>query len=280
MLNNFNMRDYILFPIINMEYTKAKKSEKRNTPPHSHPYLEIEYIISGKVAFHVNDKVYKLSAGNLVLITAGDIHHTIYEDTETEILIFTVGNQLPAYLLPGGHLFETKIIVPENRGEIDNTMKSIIIDLIEAKPYYKNIIETKILTLLYQVLRNETSPSKTQNYPDSFLGLIELRKRATVDEVIKQIHENIDSYIKISDIASKLFFTPQHLNRLFKEVLGVSPKQYELNYKITTAKSLLKGSNESIKAIAKKLGYDDVVHFYKIFKKHTGYTPAFYRNSD
>jgi 2-isopropylmalate synthase len=45
------------------------------------------------------------------------------------------------------------------------------------------------------------------------------------------------------------------------------------------ARTLLKGGNMTVEAIAEKVGYQNVEHFNRLFKKKYGMTPVQFRNS-
>jgi len=64
---------------------------------------------------------------------------------------------------------------------------------------------------------------------------------------------------------------------LFKQVTGISFKEYLNKVRIEEAKSLLEHTDYSIMEIAVACGYSDQSYFTKVFKKATGITPKQYR---
>ena len=42
--------------------------------PHHHPHEQIAYIMSGKIEFHIGEKVLTVSAGGLVVIPPNEVH--------------------------------------------------------------------------------------------------------------------------------------------------------------------------------------------------------------
>ena len=53
--------------------------------------------------------------------------------------------------------------------------------------------------------------------------------------------------------------------------------QYLISYRVERAKKLLEETDHMIYYVAEKVGFRDVRHFSKTFKKCTGYTPMEYR---
>ena len=83
--------------------------------------------------------------------------------------------------------------------------------------------------------------------------------------------------IEIRDIASKLLITPNHLNKLFRRHLGISPRIYLLNRRLLHAESLLKNSRRTIQEIAFESGFSDPNYFSRCFKGKNGITPKQFR---
>ena len=55
------------------------------------------------------------------------------------------------------------------------------------------------------------------------------------------------------------------------------PINYLIHVRLEKAKEMLEDGRESIRTIANLVGYDDVYHFSKLFKKHFGVSPMYYR---
>jgi AraC-like DNA-binding protein len=68
-----------------------------------------------------------------------------------------------------------------------------------------------------------------------------------------------------------------HFNRLFRQVLRLSPMDYVLSLRIQEAQRLLATSSETLGGIAAQVGFYDQSHFTKRFRKVTGLTPSQYR---
>jgi AraC-like DNA-binding protein len=62
----------------------------------------------------------------------------------------------------------------------------------------------------------------------------------------------------------------------FKKVLGITPKEYITNLKLTEAKKMLKTQN--VTEVAYNLGYDNISYFIAIFKNKYGITPKQYKS--
>ena len=71
----------------------------------------------------------------------------------------------------------------------------------------------------------------------------------------------------IARCAAELGISPRHLNRVFKNGLGVSPKEYIMTKRLLRAKSLLTDTNLSITQIATTCGFGSPSRFHDALKK-------------
>ena len=105
-----------------------------------------------------------------------------------------------------------------------------------------------------------------------------------VNGAVEQIRLFIDRHLTenlgIADIARHFSFSGEHLIRLFKRTYGITPHQYILQSRMRLAMVLLKTTDESIEAIAEKLGFSDAHHFSTQFRRLLSYQPSQYRNID
>ena len=65
----------------------------------------------------------------------------------------------------------------------------------------------------------------------------------------------------------------------FKQVYGMTPKEYTDARRLRAAEELLKGTEEKVIDIAYGTGFSSLSSFNRFFKKRTGKTPTEYRNS-
>lgn len=74
----------------------------------------------------------------------------------------------------------------------------------------------------------------------------------------------------VRDYARALYVTPNHLNKIVKDETGFTARQHIQKKIITAAKRELYLSGISMKQVAHQLGFDDIAHFSKFFKKASG----------
>ncbi|WP_342046479.1 helix-turn-helix transcriptional regulator [Bacillus sp. OTU530] len=93
------------------------------------------------------------------------------------------------------------------------------------------------------------------------------------------IRNNYETDIQISELADSLAIDRTYLHRLFKQELGMSPKDYLTEVRIRKAKELLTNTDYPINTIAQSVGYEDPQQFSKVFKQNTNLTPSSFRRN-
>lgn len=84
--------------------------------------------------------------------------------------------------------------------------------------------------------------------------------------------------ISVNELSYYVGVNRSYLCRLFKEKLGVSPKQYIRSFRMNAAAKLLEETNLSIGQIAQTSGYEDQLYFSTAFRAFFGHSPTEHRN--
>lgn len=77
--------------------------------------------------------------------------------------------------------------------------------------------------------------------------------------------------------AARHGMSAEHVSRLFREALAVSPYKFFNRRRLLHAEDLLCSTNKTCTEIAHELGYSDAAHFSRTFREHHGITPAEWR---
>jgi two-component system, response regulator YesN len=85
--------------------------------------------------------------------------------------------------------------------------------------------------------------------------------------------------LSLSELARQVGMSKHRLSRRFREVLGVTFRDYLLKVRLERAKVLLEAGHLSITEVAQDVGFGDLPRFDKMFKRYTGFTPSAYRSS-
>ncbi|MCF0069183.1 AraC family transcriptional regulator [Dyadobacter sp. CY261] len=104
-------------------------------------------------------------------------------------------------------------------------------------------------------------------------------KNAIVKSFIRLIDKHYDRVRLPGHYAEMLNVTPNHLNALCKEHLGMQAGELIRNRIVLEARRLLINLDLTVSEIAYKLNFNDNSYFTKFFRKETGMTPEDFRKS-
>ncbi len=98
-----------------------------------------------------------------------------------------------------------------------------------------------------------------------------------IDKAIRYFNKNYTTDISIEEYAKNHAISKNWFIHCFKKLMKITPMQYIISLRISTAKNLLENSDKSISEIAWATGFKNQLYFSRLFKKATGISPTFYR---
>lgn len=99
-----------------------------------------------------------------------------------------------------------------------------------------------------------------------------------VKNALDYMEENYAEKITLSDLADKLYVSQWHLSKLLNGHTKKSFSELLNEIRIKKAKKLLKDPSLRVGDITEKVGFLDIAHFSRVFKKYTGMSANEYRN--
>jgi len=240
-----------------------------------------------------NHTLIYLTAGEAVM-TIGSEKHTIFKD---ECLVVPAGQvfSFDNVDINTGYLcnFHNDFIVgkfgrPERLNEFDflrvwakprirldsrtaqwagQLMDRLLVGYSESGLTQPNLIQAYLMALLCEIDRMyEPVPASPQT------------NAVTLTDRFKELlFATLKTNHRVSDYASLLSITPNHLNKSVKAVTGKSPTRWIDEAIVLEAKMLLYQSSLSISEVAAEIGLFDPSYFSRLFKKYEGMTPRQFR---
>ncbi len=243
----------------------AKHSISR---PHYHPNFEIYFITKGNVTYFIDDKVYNVRAGDIVIIPDGVIHHTEYENgIRSRLLINCSHRYIPASVRTEISSLLYLYRNPNVSDEILEIFKKIEKEYNSPDHISDNVIMLYTHLLFYVMERNRGSCIDVEDH-----------KRYT-GEAVRYLKNNFTKKITLAQTAKVLSMSPEHLSRSFKKENGIGFNKYVNLLRLQKAEELLKITDKSISEIAEDCGFEDSNYFSLKFKELYGIPPKALRRS-
>ena len=133
--------------------------------------------------------------------------------------------------------------------------------------------------LVQKLCRQRTPEEKLSVFINHITG--KSRKKPVPSVVLKitnRASAAITGPVEINKLAADLSFTSKHLIASFKDVVGLTPKQYLLLCQVNrAAQQMVSHPDQRLTQIALLSGFYDQSHFIRAFRKFTGMTPFTFR---
>ncbi|MHB1178973.1 MAG: AraC family transcriptional regulator [Daejeonella sp.] len=254
---------------------------------HSHPELELIFILEGYGKRIIGNKVSRYESGDMVFI-GSNVPHIWLSDSafykkdsimRSKVIVMYINPKIFESMLAFVTEFDGMKEMLQQAvkginifGETRNSISEKLIALSSKTGFEKAIGFLQIMHLI--------SISEERNFIhnselDAPTGLNSDR----LIDVIKFIKENIQQPISLKKVAEVACMTLPSFCRFFKNRTKMRFSQYLADARMTHACKLLIELDKPISEIAYMCGYNSNSHFCKVFKDHTHQSPYQYKCS-
>ncbi len=231
------------------------------------------YVATGKIAITLNDISLRAEAGQVIFYKAGDFISDVLFSTDSDGILCGIEATVP---------FESRSSVgfPQLTSLKGNCMvfninKAVVALLgiyseLLAKKYSMGIenVRFTIISLMEDLLSSVTLPGADTD---------KLPTRQSADRLYQRFSTLlIESYPKPRDArwyADALSVSPNYLARVVKQISGKCTMEWINEAIMSDIRTSLIHTDESIKEISVRLGFNNPAFFGKYVKKHSGLTP-------
>lgn len=243
---------------------------------HSHDFLEIAYIMSGNGRYRIEGRLYDVGEGDLLIINPHVLHQGLVIKPENAATEFFVGaSDIRFKGLPENTMPLPKEPVIHTSGEFRQKIARICASM-EAENAVcwqgrYSMMKAYLMQMLLLIVRQQMEPLRI-NKGQAFESF---GRKYVVEQVISYFEDHYAEKVSLDGIAENMYLSPFYISRIFKSEIGDTPIHYLINIRLDRAKELLEsGFAGSIQEVAAQVGYDDVYHFSKLFKKRYGFPPS------
>jgi AraC-like DNA-binding protein len=270
-------------PVVTAYYFKEWRGYEMDD--HTHPSMEIMYVISGACRVELGPgtdgrRAYGLKKGEFIFLNAAVPHRLVVPETcrmlNVEFRFAERSGGLPSIseLAAEDPALASLIACPRDHlvlrepHDIYNALKALVLEL--DNPDGR---EPLVQILLSELLLRIAALHKESEAAD------EPGAERYVRQAAAFMHEHYDQPLRIADIAASVSLHPVYLQRIFKRSTGQSVMSYLTAFRMEKAKMLLRQTDIPVADIADYVGIGSRQYFHDLFKKHAGMTPAAYRRS-
>ena len=279
------LRGTPLFPC-GVYATQLDDTGLQQIPWHWHPKIELLWVKRGQITLAWGEQnTVLLKAGDGAFINANVMHHIERcESPCAELQSFVFHTDLI-----GGaddNILEQRYLKPLRQCHL-----LAVVPLCSETEWQRSILNHIQIaldafaheTFAYEwSVRNHLS-SACQKIAIQFQNLLlqdqhpESSAHRRTRTMLEYIHQHFADPLKLNDIARAAHISSREALRCFQSILGTTPIQYLMQYRLTRAAQQLHNSTQSITQIATENGFGNASYFTQQFQRRIGCTPKAYR---
>lgn len=240
-------------------------------PEHTHNFYELFFVNKGKATHCINGKRQLLESGSFVFIRPDDVHNYLalnYFDFE----LFTIGfsEEELLHTLKYLDIPLSKITSPSLpiHYVLHGNAKVFVEQQLElmltknTKQERQKLFRVFLPVALYLLQNLEIETYEQEIFPRWLNELdVEMSKR-------ENYIAGLPRMIELSK------YSQEYLNRVFKRYIKATPTEYVNSKRLGYASELLIEQNYTVTDICFMTGFNNLSHFYSVFKKQYGCTPS------
>jgi AraC-like DNA-binding protein len=248
---------------------------------HYHNFYEILYYTDGELTMFLKDRSYSIAAGDIVLINALDMHTSIYpSDKSVERIMIRFNRAFlrsifddpldSAVILRSFQAGSNVVhLTGSTRAEVERVVARMLEEQQAADREAILLSRLFLSEILVMISRVDKASRKDGDTKGS-------QGRSIASEAATYITQHFRDEITLSSLADTLCVSRFYLARVFKQHTGFTIVQYINNARITAAARMLK-PGVRVAEVAMHVGFNNVSHFGKVFRRSMGMPPQRYR---
>ncbi len=248
--------------------------------PHRHNFYHLVYFTEGKGSHTIDFTRFEMKPGQIYFMNPSQVHSWDFEGVVDGFLVNFTGSFFHSFLLQADYLESFsffKGITPDNvlnlSEETDRVIRPVFEEILKESQlrnvYSRDLVRVKLLEV-FLLIEQEVAGNRRDK-------IITHQN----DTVLKNFQRLIEMhFLELhlpSEYADLLAITPNHLNALCKEHLGMKAGELIRNRILLEAKRLLVNLELSVSQVGYALNFSDSSYFTRFFKKKTGQTPEEFR---
>jgi len=246
---------------------------------HKHNFYHLVLFTEGGGSHTIDFEHFEVKPWQIYFMIPGQVHSWNFKGhTDGYVINFSVSfintlilkpDYLAQFIFFTGQAARSVIDIPaKHRGAVRQVMEQLLSESENHAYMGADMVRALMLQLFILIGRMGEKQPHQHTTPYNFTLLKNFRKL---------IEDNYTRLKLPKDYAALLYITPNHLNALCADILGLSAGELIRNRIILEAKRLLINLDLGIAEVAYRLNFADNSYFTKFFKKYTGLTPEEFR---
>lgn len=264
-----------LNPTFLFTWKGTRTCDERNYHCHENQ-IEMGFILSGRGKYRIDDIIYTVEEGDLLIINPGMYHQALTDGNGKPTVEFFVGFTDVAFQgMEANHFPICEEPILHTTGELRQKLFRIASSMEAENAVWKQgryfMLRSYLVQMLLLLIREQAEPIK-QGKGYAFESV---SKKYVVEQIVNYFEDHYAEKISLDQIAENMYLSPFYISKIFKSETGDTPIRHLINIRLERAKEILeRGDCNSIQEVAARVGYEDAYHFSKLFKKKYHVPPS------
>lgn len=246
--------------------SRSKYQGDWNSIPHTHPFTELFYVVSGKGSFLLDHVTSPINANDLIIVPPGSEHTE--QSLDASPLEYIVLGIEGITFLDSKQASSQILYNYSKKAELLNLLNLILQEVRSEQPGYDLVCQHLLDVVVIQVTRQQR------------LTPVPISNAKMTKECI-QVKTYLDSHysehITLEGLAKRAHMNKYYLVHAFSRYTGMSPIHYLNAKRLQISRELLVSTDYSIAQVAASVGFSSQSYFTQVFRKETGISPMRYR---
>lgn len=239
--------------------------------PHTHPCAELFFVTGGRGTFHLQDRVYPVQRGDLVIVNTG-FEHTETSDMAAPLEYIVLGVEGLEALSPQPDASGWAAVSLHGLGtDLTPYLHAVVREMELQEPGFEAVCRGLLEVILTLLIR----------HANFTFSVVDGEKKSSRECSI--VRRYIDAHFKenlsLDQLAALAHVNKYYLVHTFTREYGTSPINYLISRRIQESRRLLESTNHSLSQIAHMLGFSSPSYFSQVFRKQVGVSPQEYRKA-
>jgi len=248
---------------------------------HHHDFYEIYMLLRGSVSYTVENRIFHMRAGDLMLISPLELHQARVDSNDEpyeRIVLWVDRGYLESLSSPHTSLtrcFDTTVpghtnllrLPPAQRAESQTLMERLAAESegAQAAAYGSDVVARACLLQLLAGLNRFALAAPARHEVEDKAGPV-------VAEVLHYINEHYPDELSLDLLSAKFFISKYHLSHEFHRLVGTSVYRYIIQKRLVIAKQML-ANGVAPTDVYGHCGFGDYANFYRAFKAEYHISP-------
>ncbi len=244
---------------------------------HDHSAVEVVLTIEGTVTYTVDDTVYQVRKGE-VLIIPPDMPHSLSmeEGSSRYLFLFEPDAIMTMRDIKSIAMYFNKPFHLRDGSEAHVRIRELLLrarDTYEKREMMWNTVCYSCILRIYATLGQQYISGIRPRTDDGMRNM----DSEVITAVMTYINNHYREELSLEDVARFAGFSRYYFSRSFKRQTGYSFKDYLCQKRLQVAMDLLIRTNRSMRDVAIESGFGSVATFNRVFREKKGCTPTQYR---